>query len=247
MIPYHDYIRKLDVYDHPHAVGEGVKSLTVGSDVILHPGWYNVDLPTWVDWSRPLANQAHPVIMVEGGIFHMHYRLVGSLESGTKHHNAHVVAFHNHLWGALFMKHAAGGTEWLNRLLHKDGALTHAKALSRFLDGESLTRPRWKQATPKCSDAQVMAFVLQSDDATWCWAVNRKHTWKSIFAGKKVEPRTAVVLEIPVTFAGPCMVEIWDTQTGKRLRTDDSTPNGGKVKLTVEELPWDMAVKVRKK
>ncbi len=59
-----------------------------------------------------------------------------------------------------------GGTEWPGAFIDQKNELHHATAMRNYLDGESLTRPRWEMATAAVSHKDLHGFALISEPKT---------------------------------------------------------------------------------
>ena len=231
MLPYHDYIRSLDVYQHPHGVSEGVDSLKHGSDAVLLPDWYNGTFEHCAATYAALTGIQAPVLDVEGSV-NTAMDLTGIVERLDRI----TAGYHNHLWLCLFMKLACGGTEWFNVELDAGNRLVHAKAIAQFLDGEHLTKTRWEIAKPEISDKQLRAFALRSERKTLAWVVKPPT--------KDPTPAVAgAVLKIPVAAAGVYRLEFWDTVRGTVTGTRDVEAAEGFVTCELPELGSDIAIK----
>lgn len=75
------------------------------------------------------------------------------------------------------MKNAVGGTEWLGHFIVQKNQLYHATAMRNFLQGESLTKPKWEIITPNVSHPDLRGFCLQSEGQSWAWVQNKDYTW----------------------------------------------------------------------
>lgn len=262
LMELHNYVRQIDVYGHAHSIGEDQYSILNGGDVALLPDWYYHDHNRGDENDQkcngepsrdPIAYnlclqekfvaKSHPIINIEGGICQWN-----NFEylSGEKYMDwPEAIDFHQHLWISLFTKAAAGGTEWLCNMVDKKGELYHAKAISNFLKGESLTTPRREIVTPEVSDAGLRAFALQSDEQSLVWVHNNFYTWHNIgVLKKKPRPIAGARLNIPVRKDGAYRVELWDTRSGKVVKRQTVEARGSRVVYELPPVDKDVALKV---
>lgn len=230
-LPYHDYIRSLDIYRHPHGIGEGTEGIKHGGDVVLLTDWYNGSFEKCDRTYAKLTGIQAPVLDVEGSV-NTWNDLTGIVE--RLDHIA--VGYHNHLWLCLFMKLACGGTEWFNVELDDGNRLFHAKAIAQYLDGEHLTKVRWQIATPEISDKQLRAFALRSERKTLVWIVKPP-------AKDPTPVVKGAVLKIPVTAPGTYRLEFWDTAQGTVTATQGAEATAGFVACDLPDLGTDIALK----
>jgi hypothetical protein len=232
VLPYHSYIRSLDVYKHPHGVSEGEDGIKYGGDAIILGGWYSTPYERLLPKYLPLTKFQFPVLEIEGSVnrsndlYNMQGERVKLIENG----------YHNHLWLCLFMKMAAGGTDWFVVELDANNLMFHAKSISKYLDGESLTKIHWEMATPEVSDTVLNAFALKSDNKTMVWIIrppSKRHT----------EAATPAVVNIPVEKNGKFLVEFWDTSKGEIVQKVNVESTGKMIKLKIDYVNTDIALK----
>ncbi len=256
----HAYIRANDVYRHPHAIGEGYHAVLDGTDVVLVPDWYFRDKPRGggkgryscdrhqdaVSLSECLMDKfdgfSGPVIIPEGGPgeWNDSYYL-----SGEHWDFPEAASFHNHLWISLFLKYAGGGTAWLCNVLDSKNHLFHAAALERYIEDESLTKPKWEIKTAEVSDANLRSFVLQSADKCLVWVQNKHYTWYNVGV-RKLTPKaiTGASITVPVRKDGAYRIQLWDTRSGKITREDTVEATVKKVVYGLPDILADVALKV---
>ena len=230
-LPYHDYIRSLDVYHHPHGIGEGPEGIKHGGDVVLLPDWYNGTFEKCDRTYAKLTGLRAPVLDVEGSV-NTYNDLTGIVERLDRI----ATGYHNHLWHCLFMKLAAGGTEWFIVELDAGNRLFHAKAITQFLGDEHLTKTRWEIAPSEISDQQLRAFALRSERKTLAWVVKPP-------TNDPTPAVTGATLKIPVAAPGAYRLEFWDTAKGTVTATRDVEAAGAVVTCTLPEIVSDLAIK----
>jgi hypothetical protein len=231
VLPYHEYIRSLDIYQHPHGVSEGRDSIKHGSDAVLLPDWYNGTFERCAATYAALTGIRAPVLDVEGSV-NTSSDLTGIVERLDRI----TAGYHNHLWLCLFMKLAAGGTEWFCVELDSGNRLFHAKAIAQFLDGEHLTNTHWEIAAPGISDKQLRAFALRSERKTLAWVVKPPT--------KDPTPAvTGATLRIPVAAPGAYRLEFWDTAKGVVTGTRDVEAADTFAICELPEIAADLAIK----
>lgn len=253
----HNYVKTIDVYNHPHIITEGPASMANGGDAIIIPDWYfktNTDAVSFtLDIMKKYESFQCPLINPEGGMVewtkpedkygpkHAGYYLMGERWKFPE-----AISFHNHLWISLFTKSAVGGTEWMGQFIDRKNQLFHATAIRNFLQGESLTKPKWEMKSPRISDTGLRGFALLSQQQSWVWVHNNEYTW--INAGHYGNtPRTISnsTITIPVGFEGNCMVEYWDTRTGTITSTVNTTVKDGSVTCSLPPIANDVALKIK--
>ena len=229
VLPYHAYIRSIDVYKHPHGVSEGVEGIRYGSDAIILPDWYNGTYEKCKNTYAALTKYNCPVIDIEGSVNDAHdlYNMGGErlkkIEDG----------YHNHLWLCLFMKMAGGGTDWFNVELDANNMLFHAKAISNYLDGEGIAG--MKMATSVVSERDLDAFALTSKGHSLAWMI--------MPPSKRGKSVTTFFANIPVEKDGKYLVEIWDTQKGEVIRKVEADSFSGILNLRIDNFATDIALK----
>ncbi len=255
----HAYIRNVDIYQHPHIIGEN--ALNEGSDGVIIGDWYFHDPPRgggkgifqcdrhFDDAVRYTAcllqrynEQTRPVIIPEGGQaeWNRNYYL-----SRLTWDFPEAIAFHQNLWISLFLKSAAGGTDWLANIIDHQGELYHAAALYKYLEGESLTKTRWEIRTPTVGDLNLGAFALQADGKTLVWAHNKRYTWYSDGQLKQtVTPVASTRIAIPVSQNGSYRIELWDTRRGTVQSQSSVAAVSKTVTYNLPTVERDVALKV---
>lgn len=250
------YVRTIDVYQHPHIMCEGPRSLAEGGDAIIIPDWYfkrEVDAVTLsLELMQKYGQFNCPLINPEGGMVEWtkpedSYGPKRALYylTGERWKFPEAISFHNHLWISLFLKNAVGGTEWLGAFIVQRNQLCHATAMRNYLAGESFTKPRWEMATPTVSHADLRGFCLQSDGKTLAWVQNRFYTWYEAGHRGKASPTiSGAEIAVPVKKDGAYRVELWDTRSGKVVSTTNVRSASQIVKYALPPLEKDVALKI---
>ena len=256
----HNYVRGIDVYKHPHVIGEGPLSITNGGDAIIIPDWYfNPGLTTdGVKLVQEIMQKYDrfncPLINPEGGMVQWTKpddsygpKRAGYYLTGERWKFPEAISFHNNLWISLFTKNAVGGTEWLGQFIVSRNQLFHATAMRNFLEGESLTKPHWEITAPIVSHADLRGFSLQSEGKSWVWIQNRFYNWLDAgHYGKKPPVISDSKISIPVKNNGNYNIELWDTRSGKVITTTKAVSKEGKVNYALPPIENDVALKVIK-
>lgn len=253
----HKYVRTIDIYQHPHVMGEGPTSVPDGGDAIIIPDWYFN--PGLKDDGVALVQEIMkkyngfnvPLINPEGGMVQWTKpedaygpKKAGYYLSGERWKFPEAISYHNNLWISLFNKNAVGGTEWLGHFIVKRDQLFHATALRNFLEGESLTKPHWEIVTPETAHPDLRAFCLQSAGKSWAWVQNRFYTWvEAGHYGRKPPVVTGAEINIPVKREGKYRIELWDTRSGKIISTVEAVSKKGKVNYGLPPVEKDVALK----
>jgi len=257
IIDIQNYIRNIDVYHHPQAIGEGTESLKNGGDAIFLGGWYITDKDNpngqcefknqydIVAENECLLHEAGevnaPLLNTEGGLceWNNNYYI-----SGEKWDFKEMIPFHQHLWFSFFKKSAAGGTEWLCNVFDRDNQWYHAKAFSEYIKNESLTRVSWEMVTPESTDKMLRAFGLISDTKTLVWLDNANYTWYNAgYLKKEVPAIIKAIVQIPVYKSGNYLIEYWNTRSGKIEKTENVKSLGTKVEVKLPDVEKDLAIK----
>lgn len=251
-----NYVRAIDVYEHPHVMCEGPRSIAEGGDAIIIPDWYfkrEVDAVTLsLELMQKYGGFNCPLINPEGGMVewtkpedaHGPRRALYYL-TGERWKFPEAISFHNHLWISLFLKNAVGGTEWLGAFIVQRDQLCHAAAMRAFLAGESLTRPHWEMATPAVSHAGLRAFSLRSEGKSLAWVQNRSYNWFEAGHQGKAPPTIAgAEVDVPVRKDGAYRVEFWDTRGGKVVSCTEARSVDLVVKCALPPIEKDVALKV---
>ena len=251
-----NYVRAIDVYQHPHIVCEGPRSVAEGGDAIIIPDWYfhrDVDAVTRsLELDLQYGKFNCPLINPEGGMVewtkpedaygpkHALYYLTGERWKFPE-----AISFHNHLWISLFLKNAVGGTEWLGAFIVQRNQMCHAAAMRNYLAGESLTNPRWEMATPTVSNADLRGFCLRSEGKTLAWIQNRFYNWiEAGHQGKTPPTITGAEITMPVKKEGAYHIELWDTRTGKVVSTTTVRSASQTVRYLLPPVAKDVALKI---
>ena len=223
----------MDVYKHPHGVSEGEDGVKYGGDAIILGGWYSTPYERLLPKYLPLTKFQFPVLEIEGSVYGggsdlygMNGEKIKLIENG----------YHNHLWLCLFMKMAGGGTDWFNNELDANNLMFHAKSISKYLDGESLTKTHWQMAKPEVSDTVLNAFALTSENKTLAWIIRPP-------SKRQTENSTTSTLNIPVEKNGKYIIEFWDTSKGEILQKVNKESTGKMIQLKIDYVKADVAFK----
>lgn len=252
----HASVKQLDIYHHPHAIGEGRSSILSGGDVYLLEDWYLREISgastTWKEGHKrdlidfvphqtaAVGERPFPLVNVEGGIYGWNSTIY---QSGKPWGYPEAITFHQHLWLGLFMKNAVSGTDWLVNVLDHDAQLYHAKAFSNFLRGESLTAAPFQMASPSTTDPRLAAFALVNGNKTLAWAVNRTWNWRDQVEGRSSQTLSGQSIEVPVFRDGTFAVELWNTFSGAVDSTLSLTATNGKLTVPLPDVQKDIALK----
>ena len=114
----------------------------------------------------------------------------------------------------------------------------HAKAISKYLQGESLTIPQWEIAKPELSVSELDAYALKSGNQTLAWIVRPPDHLQSL-------SMTDFHVTIPVMKNAVYLVEFWDTYSGAVIKKTREKSSEGKVTVKVEDFKYDIALKVK--
>lgn len=251
-----NYVRAIDVYEHPHIMCEGPRSIAEGGDAIIIPDWYfkrEVDAVTLsLELMQKYGQFNCPLINPEGGMVEWTkpedaYGPKRALYylTGERWKFPEAISFHNHLWISLFLKNAVGGTEWLGGFIVQRDQLCHATAMRNYLAGESLTKPYWGMVTPTVSHADLRGFALQSEGKSLAWVQNRFYTWfEAGHQGKAPPAISGAEVTVPVKKEGVYRVELWDTRAGKVISNTTTRSVARSVKSTLPPIEKDVALKV---
>lgn len=224
----HEYVRGIDIYQHPHAIGEGEEAIQNGGDVLPIEDWYlnhpphkdndwrkggKRDLVSLVEQQlEKYKSSPFPLIDVEGGLYGWNS---GIAQSGKEWDFPEGLTFHQHLWLSLFLKSAAGGTEWLVNVLDHDRQLFHAKAFANYLEGEQLTKAKWLRSDTAGLPSGLSGWALTTDGRSLVWVLNRTWNWLDWVDGKRPVASQPFTLRVPVQTPGSYVVEFWNTNTGQ--------------------------------
>lgn len=252
----HNYVRSIDIYQHPHVIGEGPRSVAEGTDAVIIFDWYfkrEVDAVTLsLEQMAKYGEFNCPLINPEGGMVewtkpadHLGPKRALYYLTGERWKFPEAVSFHNHLWISLFLKGAVGGTEWLGAFIDQKNELYHATAMRNYLEGESLTKPRWEMAAAPVSHPDLRGFALVSDGKSLAWVHNRFYTWHEAgHLGKTPPTISGATLTVPVKRDGVYRIELWDTRTGKVVATVTATSSASAVSYALPPIEKDVALKV---
>lgn len=250
-----NYVRTIDVYQHPHVMCEGSRSIAEGGDVILIGDWYFKKaigaVPLTLELMQEYGKFNCPLINPEGGKVEWtkpadsygpekrSYYL-----SGERWQYPEAISFHNHLWISLFMKNAVGGTDWLGHFIVDKNQLFHATAIRNYLVGESLTKTRWLMTTPTVSDNNLRGFALQSEGKSLVWVWNRFYDWyQAGHQGNNPPIITNAEIAVAVNNNASYRVEYWDTRSGSILETKIINSEDLSVICPLPDIAKDIALK----
>ena len=250
-----DYVRTIDIYQHPHVVCEGPRSVAEGGDAIIIPDWYfkrEVDaVALSLELMEKYGQFKCPLVNPEGGMVewtkpddaygpkHALYYLMGERWKFPE-----AISFHNHLWISLFLKNAVGGTEWLGAFIDRKNELHHATAIRNYLAGESLTKPHWEVQNPVVSHEDLRGFCLTSEGKTLAWVQNRFYSWFEAGHRGKAPPRiSGARIAVPVKKDGAYRVELWDTRSGKAVATSTVRSSANVLNYALPPIEKDVALK----
>jgi len=251
-----NYVRAIDVYQHPHIMGEGPRSVAEGTDAVIIYDWYfhrDIDAVTLsLELMEKYGQFNCPLINPEGGMVewtkpddHLGPKRALYYLSGERWTFPEAISFHNHLWISLFLKNAVGGTEWLGAFIVERNQMCHAMAMRNYLAGESLTKPHWQIVAPTVSHADLRGFTLQSDGKSLVWVQNRFYTWlEAGHQGKRPPVVRDATIDVPVRRDGAYRVELWDTRSGKVVATTPVKAAGKTVRYALPPIDKDVALKV---
>lgn len=251
-----NYVRSIDVYEHPHVMCEGPRSIAEGGDAIIIPDWYfkrDVDAVTLnLELMEKYGQFQCPLINPEGGMVEWtkpedDYGPKRALYylTGERWKFPEAISFHNHLWSSLFLKNAVGGTEWLGAFIVGRGEMCHAAAVRNFLAGESLTKPHWEMATAPVSNEALRCLCLVSEGRSLAWIHNRSYSWiEAGHRGKAPPSIEGADVAVPVKKQGGYRVELWDTRAGKMISTTAATSSDLAVKYALPPVQKDVALKL---
>lgn len=251
-----NYVRQIDIYQHPHAMCEGPRSLVEGGDVIIIPDWYfhrDIDaVALSLEIMEKYGQFNCPLINPEGGMVEWTKPAdrLGPKQSlyyltGERWTFPEAISFHNHLWISLFLKGAVGGTEWMGAFIDRKNELYHATAIAKYLEGESLTKPHWQIQTPEVSDQNLRAFALQSQAKTLVWVQNRAYTWiEAGHQGQTPQTVSGARAGVPVAKDAIYQVEVWDTRRGTVVSKSTIRSSGKRVTCPLPPIEKDVALKV---
>ncbi len=255
----HEYTKTIDVYKHPHVIGEGPLSPVNGGEAIIIPDWYfnpgltDDGVELIMEKMKEYGRFNVPLINPEGGMVQWtkpedEYgpKRAGYYLSGERWKFPEAISFHNNLWISLFTKNAVGGTEWLGHFIDRKNQLYHATAIRNFLKGESLTNPKWEIIIPNVTHNDLRGFSLQSKDQSWAWIQNKYYTWVEAGHYGKTPPVVShAAIEIPVKINGNYTIEIWDTHKGTVTSTINASSKNGIVFCDLPPVEKDIALKVK--
>ncbi len=254
-----NYVRTIDVYQHPHIFGEGPLSIVNGGDAVIIPDWYFTKMSDEVLLTLNIMEKYNkisnsPLINPEGGMVEWtkpedQYgpRHPGYYLTGERWKFPEAISFHNHLWISFFTKNAVGGTEWLGQWIYYKNELYHATAMKNYIEGEPIARMHLEMASPELSNADLRGFCLQSENKTLVWVQNRFYNWLDAGHNGKTPPViSGATISIPVKSTGNFNIELWDTRTGKIVSTTKSATNQHIVKYPLPPVQKDIALKVIK-
>lgn len=251
-----NYVRAIDVYQHPHVMCEGPRSIADGGDAIIIPDWYFRRDTDAVSLCQELEKQYGsfncPLINPEGGMVewtkpddaygpkHALYYLTDERWTFPE-----AISFHNHLWVSLFLKRAVGGTEWMGAFIVKKNEMYHAAAVRSYLEGESLTKQRWEIDTPVTSHPDLRGFVLRTEGKSLVWVQNRFYTWLEAGHRGHVPPTIeGAQVKVPVAKEGRYRIEQWDTRKGAVVATAEARSESKAVTVALPAVQKDVAFKV---
>ena len=251
----HNYVRRIDIYGHPHVIGEGPRAVAEGTDAVIIPDWYfrrGGDAVTLsLEIMAKYGQFQCPLINPEGGMVewtkpadHLGPKHALYYLTGERWKFPEAISFHNHLWISLFLKGAVGGTEWLGAFIDQKNELYHAAAMRNYLEGESLTRPHWEMARASASHQDLRGFALLSDAKTLAWVQNRFYTWiEAGHQGKTPPTISGATVTVPVRDNGVYRIELWDTRKGKVASTATARSSAGAVEYRLPPIDKDIALK----
>lgn len=255
-----NYVRTIDVYQHPHIFGEGPLSVVNGGDAVIIPDWYFTRMSDEVLLTLNLMEKYNkvencPLINPEGGMVEWtkpedHYgpKHPGYYLTGERWKFPEAISFHNNLWISFFTKNAVGGTEWLGQWIYYKNELYHATAMKNYLEGEPITKMNMQISSPELTNPDLRGFCLQSDRKTMVWVQNRFYNWLDAgHNGKKPPIIAGAKITIPVKNEGSFNIELWDTRTGKVTSTASVTSTQRTVEYALPPIDKDIALKVIKK
>lgn len=251
-----NYVRSIDVYQHPHVMCEGPRSIAEGGDAIIIPDWYFRRDTDAVSLCHEIEKQYNafncPLINPEGGVVEWTkpedaygpkrklYYLTGERWTFPE-----AISFHNHLWISLFLKRAVGGTEWLGAFIVQRNEMYHAAAIRKYLAGESLTERRWEIDTPVVSHQDLRGFVLRTEGKSLAWVQNRLYTWLEAGHKGRVPPTIeGAQIKVPVAEEGRYRVEQWDTRKGTVVAVGEARSESKTVTVALPPIQKDVAYKL---
>ncbi|MBI4977976.1 MAG: DUF5060 domain-containing protein [Spirochaetes bacterium] len=160
------------------------------------------------------------------------------------------VHLHNGLWSAMMA--GACGTAmiwWWESYVDPFDLYYNFAAVSRFTKGIPWTTAGFKMTAPEASSPDIRAMALSGSsgggkDIILVWLQNRAHFWWNVVEKKTINTIGRAAIQIPVQGSGSCRVEQWDTWKGVILRSDTLRPENGVLKVEINGLSRDMALKI---
>lgn len=92
--------------------------------------------------------------------------------------------------------------------------------------------------------SKVRATGLKNEAVELLWTQNKDHTRWNVFNNVPIEPVEKAEIELYDFENGGYMVEYWDTYAGTIVKTEEVVVVNGKIRLTIENLEKDIALKI---
>jgi hypothetical protein len=159
----------------------------------------------------------------------------------------HFRALHQAIWSGAFTGAAGTGMTWWWEHIHSANLYRHWSALSAFLEGTGLGRADLRPARFEDAGSPVIPFGMAAHDEALVWLLDRACDWPEGALLAEPSPVTGAKVTLLGVEPGPWSVEWWDTLTGQRVASGETTATA--VGLPVEPLPFraDIAARLRRR
>ena len=133
---------------------------------------------------------------------------------------------------------------WWDNYVDAHDLYYHFGAVARFVRDIPWTTAGFRPLDASATSPRLRVVGLRGKPITIAWLQNKDHTWWNAVSGQEARPLDAEV-SLRGFPDGRYEVQWWDTWRGRPARTETAQARGGTLRLRVEKLRRDVAVKIR--
>jgi hypothetical protein len=255
------YLRAVDPWRHlvkssgASHLPQGYWGVEQGDLNDVHPyfGWSGEEEPKNLGWFLPKFSSAlratgRPFLIGETGLAREVKIKQGQVADLA---DKDTTCFHLHeaLWGGLFSGAVGTGMVWFWDV-HVDrlDAYHHFRSLANFVDDIAFNQEEFTPAhTAAASPSDLQVFELAGKRTRLFWIRHHDMSWYNLAVEGKSPPlveRGKLIL--PGLPPGRYRVEYWDTEEGKRFRTEELTASNDRPAVSLPDFRGELAMKLRK-
>lgn len=187
-----------------------------------------------------------PTIIGETGIV----ALGGSSPIGDLQSPNPGVWYHNLLWASLSPGSVTAPNYWWSEHIREINREAISKPFSEFVSSLDVNKGGYVDVLASVSNTKIRAWGQKNlaKDKAYLWIQNSDHTWKNVMNQFGANDGNVSLQSGTVTIRmNPTIsytIEWWDTYTGTKTTTTQSSNSSGDLALTISNLGKDTAIKI---